>query len=201
MQLLSDADLAAQRCARNGKLAQLHAKHAALGERIATEMATLEAIEQELRRRNLTAAQAAAQGVDWADTLMDGKGVLHHKERERVLQALGLASAGFFPETLQRCICIMMQLGNPGEVEALAGSLDVVLPHVLPVDGWCAIRVLEHSPSGDGYHLRFPPDRSEYQVVNLRLRTPEVELATPDLREALTHIQRHHFFDAAPRGR
>ena len=200
MQLLSEADLAAQRCAQNSKLALLRAQHATLGEQIAAEAATLEATERELRRRALTSTQAAARSLDWSDLLQEGKGMLHHKDRERVLAALGLASAGFFPETMQRCIAIMMHQGCPDEVDALAGSLDVIMPCVAPVDGWCSIKVLEHSQAGM-YHLRFPADRSQYQLVDMAVRSPEVEFSSADLREVLAHIQRHHFFDAAPRWR
>ena len=195
MQLLNDAEVAAKRTASIAQLAQLRADQDAIGKQIVEVNAALTAAEQELRRRKLTAAQAAARGIDWADLLLEGKGMLHHKDRERVLQALGLTSFGFFPETLQRCLAIQMDRDRPGEVESLAESLDVVMPHILPVDGWCSLKILEHSQSGDNYHLRFRPDRSQYEVVNLRLRTPDVELATADLREALTHVQRHHFFD------
>jgi hypothetical protein len=200
MQLLSDTDLAEQLRARSTALAQLHAEQVTLSARILAETSALDDVRAELRRRELTVAQAAARGVDWPVLLQEGNGRALHKERERVLQAMGLASAGFFPDTLQRCLCIMMHRDCDGEVAALADSLDVVMPHLLPVDGWCALKVLEHRESGDCYHLRFRPDRSQYQVVNLRLRAPDVELATADLRAALAHIQRHHFYDDAPRG-
>lgn len=198
MQAISDADLAQQLREQSGKLAQLRTTLAALEQQIPGETAALTALQQELRRRNLTAAQAAARGLDWPELLMEGKGMLHHKDRERILSALGLTSFGFFPETLQRCLAVQVSRDRPGEVDSLAESLDVVMPHILPVNGWCALAILEHSQSGDNYHLRFLPDRSRYEVANLRLRTPEIELATADLHEALTHIQRHHFFDDAP---
>jgi hypothetical protein len=201
MQLLNDSEVAAKRTASIARLAQLRADHVTLGKQIAAEEAALTAAEHELRRRNLTAAQAVARGIDWPDLLLEGKGMLHHKDRERVLQALGLTSFGFFPETLQRCLAIQVDRDRPGEVDSLAESLDVVMPHILPVDGWCSLKILEHSQSGDNYHLRFLPDRSQYEVVNLRLRAPEVEFSTADLREALAHVQRHHFFDDAPHWR
>jgi multidrug efflux pump subunit AcrA (membrane-fusion protein) len=199
VQAISDADLAQQLREQSSRLAQLRATHAALEQQITGESAALTALQQELRRRNLTAAQAAARGVDWPELLLEGKGMLHHKDRERILSALGLTSFGFFPETLQRCVALQVARDRSDEVDNLMESLDVVMPHVLPVDGWCSIKVLEHSHSGENYHLRFLPDRSQYQVVNLRLRTPDIELTTADLRDALTHIQRHHFFDDAPR--
>lgn len=201
MQLLNDAGLAEQLRARSTTLAQLHAEQVALSARILAETGALEEVQSELRRRELTAAQAVARGVDWPTLLQEGNGLAMHKERERILQAMSLASAGFFPETMQRCICIMMHRDAAGEVAALADSLDVVMPHLLPVDGWCALKVLEHRDSGYCCHLRFRPGGAEYQVVNLRLRAPDVELSTADLCEALAHIQRHHFFDDAPRMR
>lgn len=201
MQLLNDSEVAAKRATSMARLAQLRADLTVLSKQIAEEEAALTASEHELRRRKLTAAQAAARGIDWPGLLREGKGMLHHKDRERVLQALGLASFGFFPETLQRCLAIQMDRDRPGEVDSLAESLEVVMPHILPVEGWCSLKILEHSQSGDNYRLRFLPDRSRYEVVNLRLRTPEVELATADLHEALAHVQRHHFFDDAPHWR
>lgn len=201
MELLNDAEVAAKRAASITRLAQLRSDLTVLSKQIAAEEAALTASEHELRRRKLAAAQAAARDIDWPDLLLEGKGMLHHKDRERVLQALGLTSFGFFPETLQRCLAIQLDRDRPGEVESLAESLNVVMPHILAVDGWCSLKILEHSQAGDNYHLRFLPDRSQYEVVNLRLRTPEVEFATADLREALAHVQRHHFFDDAPHWR
>lgn len=199
MLLLTDADLAEQLRTRSSALAQLHAEQVTLSARILAETRGLEEVQSELRRRELTTALAVARAVDWPTLLQEGNGLAIHKERERILQAMGLASAGFFPETLQRCICIMMHRDAADEVAALADSLDVVMPHLLPVDGWCALKVLEHRNSGDCYHLRFQPGGAEYQVVNLRLCAPDVELSTTDLREALAHIQCHHFFDDTPR--
>lgn len=196
----NDADLAALRSARNSKLVLLRAEHAALGAQIAAETAAVAAVEHQLHRRALAAVQLQALNVDWLDMLTEGKGLLHHKERERALSGLGLGSSGFFPETMQRCIAIMMHRDRSDEVDTLAGSLNVVLPYVKPVHGWCAIQVIE--PSHDGnYHLRFPVDRSQYQLVDLGARAPEVKFAATDLREALAYIQRHHFFDDAPSGR
>lgn len=201
MHPLTDENLADHLAQGRVRLAQLRREHAELGELLGAEAAQVEQMEAEVRRRRLAFAQTTAKAVDWATALevrpgVAGLGLAEHQATQRALESLGLYSLGYFPETMQRCVCIRMSRDRETEVEELAASLDVLMPHVRPLpDGWCAIGVLEHEQAGRYYHLRFTPDQRQFQVVNLRLRAPDVELASNDLRTALAHIQRHHFFE------
>jgi len=197
MQSLTDDDILATRLAeQRTRVAQLQREHAARAEQLAVQVAELAMLEEEARRRRLAFARTAAKAVDWASALDEGQGVEHHNATQRALEALGLSSFGYFPETLQRCVCIRMSRDRDTEVDDLAASLEVLMPHVRPLpDGWCSIGVQEHAAAGNNYHLRFRQGGSQFQCVNLRLRAPEVELASADLRTVLAHIQRHHFFE------
>jgi hypothetical protein len=196
MHPLTDENLADHLAQGRARVAQLQREHTALGEQLAAEAAQVEKLEAEVRRRRLAFAQTTAKSVDWGKALEVGPGMERHHATDSALESLGLYTMGYFPETLQRCVCLRVVRDRDTEVADLATSLEVLMPHVLPLpDGWCAIGVLEHAQAGRYYHLRFRPDGSQYQVVNLRLRSPDVEFTSDDLRTALTHIQRHHFFE------
>ena len=177
------------------QLVTLRAEYSRIGGCILDAQATEGALKDEIARRRLADAQALGQGLDWPYLLQEGLGTEHYKACNKALNSLGLQGSGYFHETNQRAIKIAVKRRSEESVAAIATSLEIVMPHLVPLkDGWCYISILEYTLSArTSYKLRFRPGREEYQCVYYSYDGMHVDYSSNSLRDMLTFISIKHY--------
>ena len=145
-------------------------------------------------------ASARERGIDWAALLSpdapDGKALT--RLREQALSGLGIQGSGIWADNNQPALKISLIRDSKTCLDRTENAIRILSPALLPhADGMIWWGVLEQTLSSSGVHLlKTSPDLSR-AVLSIRTygRVRNQELG--NLRAALEHIQKHHWYQEA----
>ncbi len=109
---------------------------------------------------------------------------------------MGFACSGYYPDTQQRGLQIMMTRDKPESLQKTLAGLKRIIPVLKPLkDNNKVISIFEHTCSEYGcYSLIITPEE-KYQIGLMRHHRASTETTFDDLEAALTYIQRVHYYD------
>lgn len=140
---------------------------------------------------------AAGGATDWP-FLLDASegGVVKLRALGDALQAIGLWPGDELPETRQNAASLMLTRGDPDSLSRTLAGIRTLSPHCIPFgDGYVRFPVFDRTlGAGPARALLLDPARPSIALVE----GPGGErIAFDGLEAAVSHVQEHHWYDAA----
>lgn len=139
--------------------------------------------------------------------LEENHGQLHYNAMRKMIEDLGLHSSGYFPETNQRSVSVMLKRRDPQSLNKTITSVKKVLPFIKPIkvpdaDGTRDARtmkrlgIFEHTCSEHGiYEMLIGEEAGVFEIMRTRYRRPQILKSFSSLEEMLACVQREFYYE------
>ena len=119
-----------------------------------------------------------------------------YKAREKFWNDMGLWHSGYYPETSQIRLEVMLYKGVNDNLEKVFTTLEKVLPYIKTQNGMKRLGVFEHSLSENGSYAVEITDQSFDLVVHRYGRKSAVK-SFDNLLALLQYVQKHHYYESS----
>lgn len=119
-----------------------------------------------------------------------------YKAREKYWQDKGLWHSGYFPETQQINLKMMLYKGEKDNLEQTITSLEDVLPLIKIHNGVKRLDIFEHTCSEHGSWSAEITDKS-YDLIVHRWHRKSTEKSFTTLRDLVKYVQEFHYYESS----
>lgn len=119
-----------------------------------------------------------------------------YKAREKYWQDKGLWHSGYFPETQQINLKMMLYKGEKDNLEQTISSLEGVLPLIKIHNGVKRLDIFEHTCSEYGSWSVEITDKS-YDLIVHRWHRKSTEKSFTTLRDLVKYVQEFHYYETS----
>ena len=127
------------------------------------------------------------------DGWVDGE---RYDARQKFWNSVGLHQSGYFPETEQIQLELMLYKGVGDNFEQTVAVLQEVLPFVKPLKGVKHLKIFEHTLSEYGsYGVEISED--SFDVVVWTYGRKRTVKSFDNLRSMVQYVQQHHYYESS----
>lgn len=119
-----------------------------------------------------------------------------YKAREQYWQDKGLWHSGYFPDTQQINLKMILYKGKKDNFEQTIQVLEEVLPFIKERDGVKHLDIFEHTHSENGCWSVEITEGSFYLILH-RWHRRSVNQSFKTLRELVQYVQEHHYYESS----
>lgn len=124
------------------------------------------------------------------DGWVDGE---RYGARQKFWSSMGLYQSGYFPETEQIQLELMLYKGACDNLEQTVTALEDVLPLVKPLKGVKRLKIFEHTLSEYGSY-RVEISETSFDVVVWTYGRKSTVKSFDNLRSMVQYVQQHHYY-------
>ena len=139
---------------------------------------------------------------DWNLLLDEQMGHIVYSQYDVELQKRGLFGGGYFPETNQRCIKVMLTKNNIESFNKTISALKEILPFIKPLingdyKGFKFIDIFEHTLSEQGTYYMFVDEiENVYKLMQDRYHTTYDLKVFDSLESIIKYVQDNHWYQS-----
>jgi hypothetical protein len=178
------------------KLKPLYAEREALGGKITKFVNQIEKLREQKEKDQMKQPMTLAQEMEYflfEDGRVSGE---RYKAREKYWQDKGLWHSGYFPETQQINLQMMLYKGDKDNLEQTISSLEGVLPLIKIHNGVKRLDIFEHTCSAHGSWTVEITDKS-YDLIVHRCHRKSTEKSFTTLRDLVKYVQEFHYYETS----
>jgi hypothetical protein len=156
----------------------------------------IEKLREELELAQIRQPMKPEEEIEYflfEDGLVSGE---RYKAREKFWNDKGLWHSGYYPETSQIRLEVMLYKGVNDNLEKVFTTLEKVLPYIKVHNGVKQLGVFEHSLSENGSYAIEITDESFDLVVHRYGRKSAVK-SFDNLLSLLQYVQKHHYYESS----
>jgi len=127
------------------------------------------------------------------DGLVDGE---RYKARQKFWSSMRLHQSGYFPETEQIQLELMLYKGIGDNLEQTVTALEEVLPFIKPLKGVKRLKIFEHTLSEYGSY-RVEISETSFDVVVWTYGRKSTVKSFDNLRSMVQYVQQHHYYESS----
>jgi len=157
----------------------------------------IEKLRDQKEKQQMQKPMTTAQEIEYflfEDGRVSGK---RYEARSKFWESKGLYSSGYFPDTEQVNLQLMLYKGKGDNLEQTIKSVEEVLPFIKANDqGVKRLDVFEHTCSEHGSYNVEITDNS-YDLVVHRWHRKSTEKSFDNLRSLVEYVQEHHYYESS----
>ena len=136
---------------------------------------------------------------EWMLHVNNDETMVKHRKREEELRKLGLIASGFFSETQQEHVEVMLIKGDPKSLKQTLAGLKKILPIIkpLPKDDFKHVGIFEHTCSEYGvYEMHINEEKGHYEIIKTVYHRPSSIKTFATLRDMIIYIQQNIWYES-----